>query len=89
MLNKVLLGSIISKLISFVFLQVLIALQEKEVEYEAHNVNIVEGQQNEAWYMRINPSGTVPTLTDGEKVIRESEDIIDYIDREFPRGMSE
>ncbi|KAL8575943.1 hypothetical protein ACOMHN_027341 [Nucella lapillus] len=63
---------------------VLIALKEKEVKYEPVIMNIHGGEQNEAWYMRVNPSGQVPTLQDGEKTIKESMTIVDYIDKEFP-----
>ena len=66
--------------------QVLITLQEKEVEYEPVIVSIHTGEQNEAWYMRITSAGVVPVLQDGEKIIKESENIVDYIDREFPTG---
>ncbi|KAK7481716.1 hypothetical protein BaRGS_00027089 [Batillaria attramentaria] len=65
--------------------KVLVALQEKEVKFEGVIIDIQKKvQQLEAWYMRINPAGAVPVLQDGEKIIRESEDIVDYIDREFP-----
>nr|KAG5695542.1 hypothetical protein BaRGS_033964 [Batillaria attramentaria] len=66
-------------------MRVLVALQEKEVKFEGVIIDIQKKvQQLEAWYMRINPAGAVPVLQDGEKIIRESEDIVDYIDREFP-----
>ncbi|XP_025115658.1 ganglioside-induced differentiation-associated protein 1-like [Pomacea canaliculata] len=64
--------------------KVLIALQEKNVKYDSHTIEVHKGQQLEPWYMRINSAGQVPTLQDGEKIVKESEDIVDYIDREFP-----
>ena len=56
------------------------------MEYEPVIVSIHAGEQNEAWYMRITSAGVVPVLQDGEKIIKESENIVDYIDREFPTG---
>ena len=49
-------------------------------------VNIHGGEQIQAWYMRMTSTGVVPILQDGEKIIKESENIVDYIDREFPTG---
>ena len=71
---------------SLLSVQVVIALQEKEVKYEPVIIDIHNGEQNQAWFLRLNSSGVVPTLQDGEKIITESEDIVDYIDREFPTG---
>ena len=56
------------------------------MEYEPVIVSIHAGEQNEAWYMRITSAGVVPVLQDGEKIIKESENIVDYIDKEFPTG---
>ncbi|XP_076449062.1 ganglioside-induced differentiation-associated protein 1-like [Babylonia areolata] len=70
--------------LSFFSQVVLVALREKEVKYEPVIVDIIRGEQIEAWYMRINSDGAVPTLQDGEKTIRESAVIVDYIDKEFP-----
>ena len=38
------------------------------------------GEQNEDWYLRINPHGKVPVLKDGNDVIIGSEEIIDYLE---------
>ena len=44
------------------------------------------GDQNEDWFLRMNPGGQVPVLKDGEKVITESENIVDYVDKHCPGG---
>lgn len=64
--------------------KVLIALQEKEVKYKAVLIDIHNGDQDTPKYMRLNPAGLVPMLQDGDKFVKESEDIVEYIDREFP-----
>lgn len=52
-------------------------------------IDIHTGHQYDPWYMRMNPAGTVPTLQDGEKIIKDSEEIISYIDRKYPKGKLE
>lgn len=65
--------------------KVVVALEEKGVKHQPVVVDIRKpAQQLESWYMRINPLGLVPVLLDGDTVVRESEDIVDYIDKEFP-----
>ncbi|XP_046577047.1 ganglioside-induced differentiation-associated protein 1-like [Haliotis rubra] len=41
----------------------------------------------ESWYMKLNPLGKVPVLEDRGKIIPESDDIIDYLDKELPQGL--
>ncbi|XP_071091694.1 ganglioside-induced differentiation-associated protein 1-like [Haliotis cracherodii] len=64
--------------------KVLIALKEKNVRFQLRMVNILNLEQTQAWYMRMNASGTVPVLKDGDKIVKESEDIINYVDRAIP-----
>ena len=66
--------------------QVLVVLKEKGVKYEETLVDILNGEQDEPWYIRKNPSALVPALEDGENLVKESQDIMDYVDREFPSG---
>ena len=35
------------------------------------------------WYMRLNPNGTIPTLTHGEVAVPDSRAILDYVDAKF------
>ncbi|KAK3604313.1 hypothetical protein CHS0354_021576 [Potamilus streckersoni] len=61
-------------------------LFEKGVSFKRYYVDIQNGAQNETWYLKINPKGLVPVLQDGNKYISESEDIIDYLDKEITSG---
>lgn len=67
-------------------LQVLLALFEKDCRFNRKLVNLHIGEQNSPDYMRINSDGLVPVLKDGEKVIVESDKIIQYIDKEVKSG---
>jgi len=63
--------------------KVRIALEEKGQQAEEH-VLTLRGDQNEPAYLKLNPSGVVPTLVhDGAPVV-ESSLILYYIDEIFP-----
>jgi glutathione S-transferase len=79
-----LLSSGLTKKNLFLFYKVLIALQEKKIKYESELIDIHAGDQDAPWYMLLNPAGTVPVLQDGGTIITESEDIVQYVDKEFP-----
>lgn len=59
--------------------KVLLALIEKGCKFERKIIDIRAGEQNEPEYMRMNPNGVVPVLKHGQKIIIESERIVDYI----------
>jgi glutathione S-transferase len=42
-------------------------------------VNLAKGEQRTADYLALNPSGKVPTLVDGERVVTEADAIICYL----------
>ncbi|XP_076110580.1 ganglioside-induced differentiation-associated protein 1-like isoform X1 [Mytilus galloprovincialis] len=71
---------------SFCSQKVLLALFEKDCRFNRKLVNLHTGEQNSPDYMRINSDGLVPVLKDGEKVIVESDKIIQYIDKEVKSG---
>ncbi|GAB1600708.1 ganglioside-induced differentiation-associated protein 1-like [Argonauta hians] len=66
--------------ISFYSQKVILALYEKEIPFKRTHVNLLNGQQNEPWFLEINPKGRIPALKDGDKVIVESDNIIDYLE---------
>jgi glutathione S-transferase len=56
-----------------------IALEESGLPYKAVSVDIRAGENTEAQYLKINPSGAVPALRAGDTVITESQAILTYI----------
>jgi glutathione S-transferase len=56
-----------------------IALEESGLPYKAASVDIRAGENVEAKYLKINPSGAVPALRAGDTVISESQAILTYI----------
>jgi len=63
-----------------------IALNIKGLQYEIAAVNLVNegGEQHTLAYHDVNPQELVPTLVDGERVIRQSLAIIEYLDEMYP-----
>lgn len=64
----------------------LLALYEKNAKFKHKVVFIHSGDQNDPTYMRMNPAGQVPVLTDGKKVITESDAVIRYVDENVHTG---
>ncbi len=66
--------------------RVRIALNLKGLEYEQIPVHLVRdgGEQHQAAFRAINPQGLVPVLLHGERVIRQSLAIIEYLDELHP-----
>jgi len=62
--------------------RVRIALNLKQLPYEIVPVHLLEGggQQHTVEYNALNPQELIPTLVDGERVIRQSVAIIEYLD---------
>ena len=69
--------------------RVRIALNLKGLPYVSKPVHLVRdgGQQHSAEYHRINPQETVPALVDGERTIRQSLAIIEYLDETYDGQM--
>ena len=73
-----------------------IALEELELPYIVHPMNLGEGQQKEAWYLEINPNGRIPAIIDrdeGDLAVFESGAILLYLaektGRLLPGGVRE
>ena len=64
--------------------KVRILLREKGVEWHSHPVDLVKLEQTKPWFLGINPRGVVPVLVHDGLVHVESNDILEYIDRELP-----
>lgn len=65
-------------------MRVRIALEEKGLPWTSHHLNILKKEHITAEYFGINPNGLVPTLVHDGRVIIESDDIIEYLDINFP-----
>src|SRR5687768_11551587 len=60
-----------------------IVLEEAGAEFEAKRVTILKGEHQTPEYLRLNPHGRVPTLTDGDFVLTESLAILSYLGHRF------
>lgn len=68
--------------------RVRIALNLKGLPYRLQPVHLVQdgGQQHADEYQRLNPQQLVPTLLHGERVLRQSLAIIEYLDELWPEA---
>lgn len=75
--------------------KVRIGLDEIGLDYECTFLNLQTGDQYDAAYLKLNPSGQVPTLIDDDLILVESSLILEYIDRTYndnqlmPKGQHE
>ncbi|MGH6741331.1 MAG: glutathione S-transferase family protein, partial [Bradyrhizobium sp.] len=65
--------------------KVLTCLFEKSLPFTGHHIDLMEFAQVEPYYRQINPDGTVPTLIDDGKTVRESTIINEYLDEVYPQ----
>jgi glutathione S-transferase len=59
-----------------------IMLEEIELPYEVHHLNLSEMQQKEDWYLKINPNGRIPAIVDRDEddfAVFESGAILIYL----------
>jgi glutathione S-transferase len=61
-------------------------LEELGVPFEVRTVDIRKGAQKEAAYLKLNPAGKVPTLTDGPVVVSETPAIAIYLADRYGYG---
>lgn len=65
------------------------ALYEKRVPFKSQVVSLLAKEQYKPWFLRLNPRGEVPVLTDGVKVIPDSVRIVEYLEDNFSNGRSD
>ncbi len=65
--------------------RVRITLAEKKLVWESQHIDLAKRENLQTWYKKLNPNGVVPTLMHDEKVICESNFIIEYLDETFPK----
>lgn len=69
-----------------------IALEEMELDYNTHHVHIMEGEQKQDWYVKLNPNGRIPTIVDTDNdnfVVFESGAILIYLAEKTGRFLPE
>ncbi len=62
------------------------ALEELAVEYRYHPVDLLKGEGQKPEFRKLNPSGKVPVLVDGDLVLSESAAICAYLGDKFPES---
>ena len=62
-------------------------LEELGVPYRVHSVDIRNGEQKAPDYLRLNPMGKVPALTDGAAVVTETAAICLYLADRYGYGV--
>ena len=67
--------------------RVRIALNLKGLPYEQAHVHLANSEQHGAEFDALNPQRLVPVLIDGERVIRQSQTIIEYLDESYDGEM--
>lgn len=66
--------------------RVRIALNLKKLRHELVPVHLTRdgGEQHLPSYIELNPQALVPTLTDGERILRQSLAMLEYLDEVYP-----
>jgi len=64
--------------------KVRLVLLEKDVEFKAHYIDILVGEQFTPEYLALNPKGVVPTLVHHGRALVESTAICEFLDEVFP-----
>ncbi|MDP6568139.1 MAG: glutathione S-transferase family protein, partial [Alphaproteobacteria bacterium] len=65
--------------------KVMWTIGELGLEHERLDVGGAFGQNNEDWYLRLNPMGKVPVLDDNGYVLWESNTIVRYLAAQYDR----
>ncbi|TYC84950.1 glutathione S-transferase family protein [Novosphingobium sp. BW1] len=61
----------------------MLALMEKGVAFDSHYIDMLNFDQHRPEYLAINPQGTIPAMTHGDKVLVESTAIMEYVNECF------
>lgn len=65
----------------------MLAIEEKKLEVQMHEVNLLKGEQLSSAYYALNPACDVPVLVHDGAVITDSVTILRYMDKIFPEHM--
>lgn len=61
----------------------MLTLAEKGVEYESRYTDLLNFDQHQPEYLKMNPVGTIPVMTHGDRVLTESTAIMEYVNEAF------
>ena len=64
--------------------KVRVCLAEKGLPWEDRHIVLRDGEHQQDWYLKLNRRSVVPTLVDGDKVIPESNVILEYLEETYP-----
>jgi glutathione S-transferase len=64
--------------------KVRVGLAEKGLAWESRHLVLRSGEHQQPWYRTLNRRAVVPTLVDGEKIIPESNVILEYLEDSYP-----
>jgi glutathione S-transferase len=65
-------------------MRVRIALEEKQLPWTSHHLDLKKNETRTPEYFAINPYGLVPALVHDGVLVIESDDILEYIEDKFP-----
>ncbi|XP_077983423.1 ganglioside-induced differentiation-associated protein 1-like isoform X2 [Glandiceps talaboti] len=65
--------------------RIALVLEEKGLKYKTKFVNSQTGEHMSQWYREINPQGEVPSISCNGYNVGDSERLLDYLDKVFPR----
>ena len=69
-------------------IKVRLALFEKSIAFESHNLDLRAGDQFDPAYLALNPNAVVPTLDDDGTIVTESSVIMAYLEDRFAEAPS-
>ena len=64
--------------------KVRVCLAEKGLAWESRHLVLRAAEHQQDWYRKLNRRAVVPTLIDGDKVIPESNVILEYLEEAYP-----
>ena len=62
------------------------ALEELGAEYSFHPIDLAKGEGQSAEFLKLNPSGKIPVLIDGDLLLTESAAICTYLGDKNPES---
>ena len=62
----------------------ILTLKEKGVEFTSHYLDLLNFDQHNPEYLKINPNGTIPAMVHDNLMLYESTAIMEYVDEAFP-----